>query len=194
MINPEQMQDKTDQELVALTLENQGNFLYLLKRYEDKLKRYILRISNVSGEEAEDILQDTFIKVYQNLNDFDPSLKFSSWIYRITHNEVISHHRRRQARPEGYRMEISEELANKLAADLDTEREIDLGLLRDNLEAALLNIDEKYREVIILKFFEGLDYREISDVLKKPVGTIGTLINRAKNKLREEIGEKISVA
>ncbi|OGF25959.1 hypothetical protein A2303_01365 [Candidatus Falkowbacteria bacterium RIFOXYB2_FULL_47_14] len=188
------MQDKTDQELVALTLENQGYFLYLLKRYEDKLKRYILRISNVSGDEAEDILQDTFVKVYRNLNDFDQNLKFSSWIYRITHNEVISHYRRRQARPEGYRLELSEELAHKLASDLDTEREIDLGLLRDNLEAALSNIDEKYREVIILKFFEGLDYREISDVLKKPVGTIGTLINRAKNKLREEIGEKIRVA
>jgi len=187
MTNLEQTQDKTDEELAVLTLENQGNFLYLLKRYEDKLMRYILRISNVSREEAEDILQDTFIKVYQNLNDFDPELKFSSWIYRITHNQVVSHHRRRQARPEGYKIELSDELANKLAADLNTPREIDRGLLRQGLEAALLNIDEKYREVIVLKFFEGLDYREISDILKKPVGTIGTLINRAKIKLREEM-------
>lgn len=190
MINPEQTENKTDEDLVRLALENQGNFLYLLKRYEDKLMRYILRISNFSREEAEDILQDTFIKVYQNLNDFDPELKFSSWIYRITHNQVISHYRRHQARPEGYKIELSDELANRLAADLDTPREIDLALLRKNLEAALLNIDEKYREVIVLKFFEGLDYREISDVLKKPIGTVGALINRAKIKLRDEIAKK----
>ena len=82
---------KTDAELVALTLKDQEVFLHLVNRYQDKLFRYIRRITGVSMECAEDILQEAFIKIYRNLNDFDPDLSFSSWVYRITHNEALNH-------------------------------------------------------------------------------------------------------
>ena len=97
MINEENCSEKSDEEWAYLTAENQGYFLCIMKKYEIPLKRYVGRISNFSQEEIEDILQEVFIKVYQNINDFDDSLKFSSWIYRITHNHVISKFRKHKS-------------------------------------------------------------------------------------------------
>lgn len=178
---------KTDVKLVALTLKNQENFKEIINRYEQKLFAYIRRISSFSPEEAEDVLQEVFIKVYQNLNDFDQSLKFSSWIYRIAHNQTISNYRKIKARPQGYDMEEKDNFLNSIASDLDIEKNIDNKMLRKNIDQVLARIDIKYREVLILKFLEEKDYKEISDILKKPMGTVATLINRAKKKFREEI-------
>ena len=91
----------TDEQLLELAKTNEQAFACLVDRYEKKLLSYIMRISNVNLQEAEDILQDAFIKAYTNINDFDSKLKFSSWMYRITHNEVISAYRKRKARPQG---------------------------------------------------------------------------------------------
>ena len=76
MLDNTHIDQLNDQELVLLTLENQGYFAYLIDRYKAKLFRYIKRLSNVSNEEAEDILQDVFLKTYLNLNSFTTSLKF----------------------------------------------------------------------------------------------------------------------
>jgi len=187
MLNIHDFSDKTDEELVERTLENQGDFLYIMNRYQSKLLAYILRISNVSYEEAEDVLQNVFIKVYRNLNSFDTGLKFSSWIYRITHNEVISNFRKIQARPQNYEREINEEILNRITIDFDIEKEINNKYLRKIINNVLINLDEKYREVLVLRFFEEKDYNEISDILKKPIGTVSTLLNRAKKYFKEEL-------
>ncbi|MDO8260053.1 MAG: RNA polymerase sigma factor [Candidatus Magasanikbacteria bacterium] len=178
---------KTDEELVILILENQGYFTYLIERYERKLLAYVLRISNVSHQEAEDILQDVFIKVYQNLNDFDPDLKFSSWIYRITHNEVISNYRKRRSRDKDLVIDIDDADLENFASDLDITQELDDKLLRQNIFKVLDKLDIKYREVLVLKFLEEKNYREISDIIKKPMGTVATLINRAKKAFLTEL-------
>lgn len=187
MVNNKDYSDTSDEKLVKLALENQSYFAYIIKRYEDKLFRYILRISNVSREEAEDILQDTFIKVYQNLNDFDHDLKFSSWIYRITHNQVISNFRKNKHSAKDVSIDIDDNIINKLASSLDIEKEVDSQFLRKNIEQVLNNLDIKYREILVLKFLEEKEYQEISDILKKPVGTVGTLVNRAKKRFKEEL-------
>ena len=170
--------DKSDNELVALTLEEKGYFRYILERYEGKLKRYILRLSGVNNEEAEDILQDVFIKVYKNLNGFDQDLKFSSWIYRITHNEVISHHRKIIARPQ--LSEINEEVAEKIRSEFDLEEEVHNRHMAGQIALVLKDLKPAYREILILKFFEEKSYEEISDILKKSTGTVATLIRAAK--------------
>ena len=87
----EDLREKTDEELVALALKDPQVYASIMERYEEKLLRYIMRISVNSKEDAEDVLQDVFLSAYKNLNDFDQDLKFSSWIYRIAHNKVISH-------------------------------------------------------------------------------------------------------
>jgi RNA polymerase sigma-70 factor (ECF subfamily) len=187
IMRPEDMTAKSDEELVALTLENQSFFLYLIRRYEEKLLRYIMRISGLAREDAEDVLQDVFIKVYRNLYGFDHNLKFSSWIYRITHNQVISNYRRGQARPQTEPLNPDDDKIKRLASDLDISGEMDNKILRQNIFKVLDTMDINYREVLILKFLEDKDYQAISDILEKPIGTVATLINRGKQKFREEM-------
>lgn len=187
MINFEACKEKSDEEIVILTLKNEEYFSCLVHRYQEKLMYYIQRISGVSKEETEDILQDTFIKIYTNLNDFDKSLKFSSWAYRITHNQVISNFRKIKARPESISFEACADSAlYSLVSDLDFEKRIDIQFLRSDVDTILKKLDITYREMLILKFFEEKSYKEISDILKKPMGTIAILLNRAKAKFKEE--------
>jgi len=190
MIKDQKYQEKTDEELVLLALSDQDDFLYLMRRYEKKLLAYISRITNVNRDEAEDILQDTFIKIYQNLNDFDTELKFSSWAYRIAHNQVISNYRKIKSRPQSIPMDINEEILGNLASSLDVKKDLDVVFLRENIKKVLANLEIKYREILILKFLEEKNYKEISDILKKPMGTVATLINRAKKEFKEELLEQ----
>jgi len=177
----------SDKELVKLSLADQSNFLYLVNRYKGPLLGYIRRLTNVSLEDAEDTLQEIFIKVYLNLNGFNDDLKFSSWIYRIAHNQVISNHRKLKARPEGYKVNIEDSVARHLVADIDIEDKVDLKLLRDNIFQILDELDEKYREVLVLKFLEEKNYKEISDIIKKPPGTVASTISKAKKEFKKEI-------
>ena len=185
MANNNDFANKTDEELVALTLRNQDFFAQIMRRYEAKLARYIRRISGVRAEEAEDVLQESFIKIYQNLNAFDRSLRFSSWAYRITHNQVISHFRKSRARPQT--ADFNEALLETLASDIDSAKDMDRKLLRRHFEKTFKTLDTKYREVLILKYFEEKDYKEISDIIKKPMGTVANLLNRAKKNLKKEL-------
>ena len=176
-----------DQELVLLTLENQGYFAYLVDRYKSKLFRYIKRLSNVSNEEAEDILQDIFLKTYLNLNSFTTSLKFSSWIYAIAHNQVISNFRKIKARPEGSSVTIDLGLSEALASDLNIEKVTDSKLLAEQVAAALAKLKPKYREVLILKYLEEKNYQEMSDIIKKPMGTVASMLNTARSEFKKVI-------
>jgi len=179
--------DKKDIELVQLSLENQDYFLCIVKKYEIPLMRYIRRITNINFEDAEDLLQEVFIKVYTNLNGFDPNLKFSSWIYRIAHNEVISNFRKLKVRPEKINSEINENVLEKIKSELNIEKEIDQKILKVKLNQLINQLNIKYKEVIILKYLENKSYEEISDIIKKPTNTVGTLINRAKKQLNNII-------
>ncbi|PJE60087.1 MAG: RNA polymerase sigma factor SigW [Candidatus Portnoybacteria bacterium CG10_big_fil_rev_8_21_14_0_10_44_7] len=185
-IKKEKCVQKTDEQLVKLTLKNQDWFFCIVRRYEGKLLGYIRRISGVGQQEAEDVLQDVFLKIYQNLNDFDPDLKFSSWIYRITHNQVISNYRKIKARPQSIFVD-NENIFDGIASGLDLNREVNLRELRKVIRRALTRIDKKYREVLILKFLEEKDYQEISDILKRPSGTVAAQIKRGKEKLKKEL-------
>jgi RNA polymerase sigma-70 factor (ECF subfamily) len=177
---------KTDEELVKMALENQDCFLYIMERYQKKLLAYILRISGFSREDAEDTLQEVFVKIYVNLNSFDDNLKFSSWVYRITHNEVINNYRKKKSRPQCV-MDLDDEFLNNLASDFKTDGLTDGNFLKDNVAKTMEKLESKYREVLILRFWEDKDYKEISDILKKPMGTVATLISRAKAGFQEEI-------
>jgi len=179
------LQDKTDEEIIKMVLDNPDLFLVLMRRYEAKLIRYIRRITNVSLEDAEDILQESFIKIYQNLNNFDARLKFSSWAYRITHNQVISNYRKLKARPQATFSDISEDIVNNLQSDFDVILGLDHEYNKKFITKTLNKMDAKYREVLILKFWEDRSYEEISDILKKPAGTVATLINRAKKQFKK---------
>lgn len=187
MINLDECEKKEDSELVALSLKNQDYFYCIISRYERAILYYILRISSSTKEDAEDILQDVFMSVYENLNEFDNSLKFSSWIYRIAHNKTISAWRKKKVRPQAILIGEDTELFNFIPSDEDILGDLEKKHSAQELRAALDKLDEKYKEILILKFLEDKDYSEISDILKKPMGTVATLINRAKKKLKEQL-------
>ncbi|HEY5587404.1 MAG TPA: sigma-70 family RNA polymerase sigma factor [Candidatus Paceibacterota bacterium] len=191
MTNHEGCNIKTDNELVKLSLDNPDHFLCLTRRYESKLLHYIMRISKFRREDAGDILQDVFVKTYYNLNEFDDELKFSSWIYRIAHNQTVSEIRKKSSRPS---IPFEKEDIDRFEDAFDISKEIDNFFDREKINEALSKLDEKYREVLVLRFLDEKDYVEIADILKKPVSTIGNLILRGKKLFKEEYDKLLIIS
>lgn len=187
MIIDPQIEKLSDEEIVDLTIKNQDFFIYLINRYKIKLGYYINRLTNIRPEDIEDLLQEIFLKIYLNLNDFDHSLKFSSWIYSITHNQIINNYRKIQARPEGHATAIDNDLIGRLASEFNITAEIDQNYLNKNVSKILEQLKQKYREILVLKFFAEKDYQEISDIIKKPIGTVGSMMNKAKQEFKKEL-------
>ncbi len=182
--------EATDEELVSLSVEKKEYFAILMERYASRLFRYVIRISGVTKEEAEDLVQEVFIKAYLNLNDFDTSLRFSSWIYRIAHHQTISAYRKRQVRPEGNRIDVEENVLHQIASDEDIARNLDREIQAQVIREAIERLDEPTREILVLRYFEEKDYAEIADILQEPAGTVATHLYRAKKKLRILLEEK----
>lgn len=182
---PENM---SDEEIVSMALREKAFFAHIVYRYEDKLARYIMRLGIRNAEDREDTLQDIFIKIYKNLNDFDTSLSFSSWVYRIAHNEAVSAYRKKNVRPEGHLIDAGDEIvARELTAEEGAEKLFDEKVNAQEVGRALECLDEKYKSALILRYFEHKEYEEISDILKIPTGSVGTLLHRGKKQLKEEI-------
>ncbi|MEA1926075.1 MAG: RNA polymerase sigma factor [Patescibacteria group bacterium] len=179
---------RSDEELVKLAKKNKSCYVCLMERYEDKMMRYVRRISGVNIETAEDIVQNVFLKVYVNLNAFKQDLKFSSWLYRIAHNETINYWRRNKKRSgSDISWDNNEALKNIIKDEHNTEQEVYQKITNEQLIETLKGMDEKYRSVLILNYLEGKSYQEIADILKKPIGTVGTLLNRAKKILKKRL-------
>jgi RNA polymerase sigma-70 factor (ECF subfamily) len=180
----EEHQHLDDQELVACALRDKQKFALIVKRYEEALQRYIYRLGCRDRSAAQDILQEVFIKAYIYLNDYDASLSFSSWIYRIVHNETMSFFRKERIRPQLLETDENLLLLEKMTDEGSLTLQQDKDIAAKALREAVGTLDAKFRDVIVLKFFEEKNYEEISDILQIPVGTVGTLINRAKGKLK----------
>ena len=182
-------ENMSDLELVQLSLKDKENFFYLMKRYETKILRYISRLTDVSQEEAEDILQDIFIKLYRNLNGFNQHLKFSSWIYRIAHNEIINHYHKNKSSLKTFNINPDSNEVHRLPDIISDQDDVLNHLLSyeisSDIRKVLAKLPKKYCEVLILRYFEEKKYDEISDILCKPPGTVATLINRAKSRFKK---------
>lgn len=180
----EQHNTSTDQELVVRAIQDKQAFAAIVFRYEAPLLRYIIRLGCKNSFIADDLLQEIFIKTYIHLNEYDPFLQFSSWIYRIAHNEIVSYFRKEKRRSGVLTKDDLIGLFENItdAADviaLECEQHTAM-----EIQAALDRLEPKYRDVIVLKFFEEKSYEEISDILLIPQGTVATLINRAKKKIK----------
>jgi RNA polymerase sigma-70 factor (ECF subfamily) len=178
---------QSDQEIIEYAKENKECYRLLIERYEDKLTRYVRRISGVPTESIEDIVQDVFLKVYLNLNSYDPDKSFSSWIYRIAHNETINFWRKNKRKNESVVSLESEGALANLRDGRNVEAEV-LGRMNGGLALkALENINGKYRDAVVMNHLEEASYREISEKLEVPIGTVGTLISRGRKMLREHL-------
>lgn len=186
MVVPKAICDKySELEIIQRALEEVDYFSCLYERYEARLLRYIKRLAKLSDAEAADVLQEAFINIWKNLRGFDQSLKLSSWIYRIVHNQALSAFRKKKS----FGKEDKATWDEGLAAQLPDQAPLADSLEMDDLDLSTHEVLDRmplhYKEVLVLKFLESMSYEEISDVLKLPEGTVATRINRAKKAFRE---------
>ncbi len=175
--------DLTDESLVVkVREENKELFSMVMERYRLKLTHYLRKFIH-SSDELEDVLQVVFIKTYQNLFGFNKDQKFSSWIYRIAHNEAVNHLKKFSKSV----ISLDEEEYRLIDEKIDLPAHVDHTLLKKKIEDALTNLKDKYREVVILYFFEQKSYEEISDILRIPTSTVGTLLARSKKSLKKHL-------
>ena len=177
--------EKSD-ELIATEIQ-QGNIDaigVLIDRYETKLKRYGMRFLT-HDDDIEDVVQEIFIKAYQNIQSFDPKRKFSSWIYRIAHNEFINHIRYHARDPlPFFDFEVDTLIPHPFSDDTP-ESDLERKETKELMDRALKKLDSKYREILLLFYYEELSYEEIADILRIPKSTVGVRLNRAKKELKK---------
>ncbi len=181
--NMEEIKNKTDEEIIKLVRQSDKElYSQIIKRYQDKLIRYAEYLIG-DYDKASDVVQESFIKAYINLNGFNPNKKFSSWIYRIVHNEAIN-------------LMNKNKRTVKMDPDIDFDSEINIEdiYVRNELVShthdCLEKMDLIYREPLSLYYLEDKSYEEISDILRLPMGTVAVRINRAKIILKNICKEK----
>ncbi len=180
---------RPDVALVHESLLHPQAYKELIDRYSPRLLRYARRLGCIHEHDAKDVVQESFIKAYVNLRSFDPAMSFSSWIYRICHNEAMSWFRKQRIRPQPAPTEDELRYLEGQADGKDLFSEVAKRFQATQLQEALAKLDDTSRQVLILRFFEERSYEEISDILRKPPGTVATLISRAKKKLRKHLSD-----
>lgn len=171
----------TDEEITRrVQAGDREAFGTLMARYEPKLLRYAVRLLG-ERDRGEEVVQETFIRAYRNINAFNPSMRFSPWIYRIAHNQAITEIRRTQRSPLALDLDTlvafsSEEEASDAAEQAQT---------RQLIETYLQQLPPSYREILVLFYLQELGYQEISDILRIPKSTVGVRLRRARTALKK---------
>lgn len=156
----------------------------LVDRYEAKLTRYVKKFT-LNKDDVSDIVQTIFIKAYTNLQSFDTTRSFNSWIYRIAHNESVNYLKKKGGEKISF-IDFDTFFPHPFAKETSDKE----ALSREEkhfLETSLKTISPKYREVLVLYFYEELSYVEIAEILRIPVATVGVRIRRGKEALKEAL-------
>jgi RNA polymerase sigma-70 factor (ECF subfamily) len=174
-----QKEEITDAEIMQRVAQEPELFVFIVDRYEAKLRRYVTRLMPGLREETDDVLQEVFLNAYVSAYGYDSSLPFSSWLYRIAHNSAVSWLRKKSARPET--VDLGEdECLTFLASMEESSEKKEVHLSKDAVSRTLALLPEKHRTPLVLRFLEEKTYEEMSDILRVPVNTVGTLVFRAK--------------
>lgn len=171
------------------TLVQRGDieaFGVLMQRYEAKMLRYARKFL-FGYEDAEDLVQDIFLKAYVNIQDFDTKRRFSPWLYRIAHNEFINSIKKRGREPIPF-FDPDALFPHPLSVDT-ADRRINERETKELLDRYLGELSPKYREPLILFYFEEMNYQEIAEVLRIPTSTVGVRLQRGRIALRKLIAK-----
>ncbi|MFQ5703526.1 MAG: RNA polymerase sigma factor [Gemmatimonadales bacterium] len=193
MTAPTDLTTATDQQVVEHASGGaEAAFRELIRRYQRPVFSLIYRMVR-DRELAEDLTQETFVKVLNAIDRYRPEYKFSSWIFKIANNASIDHLRRKELdtlsldggpdattpdRVDATALKIGDTAENPLA-------ELEARELGSAIECAVATLRPDYRACIILRHVEGRPYEEISEILDLPLGTVKTYIHRARAELRE---------
>jgi RNA polymerase sigma-70 factor (ECF subfamily) len=172
-------QQKSDEEIARLVQTgNVDVFGELVGRYEQKLKRYGKKF--LAGDEAavEDAVQEAFLKAYQNILSFDVQRRFSPWIYRIAHNEFVNLLKKKKSEP--MRFFDTDIIFPHPVAKERTEQRAEERLMSELIDQCMDKLSVKYREPLVLYYFEQQSYEEIADILHIPVSTVGVRLKRGR--------------
>ncbi|MCE1165383.1 MAG: sigma-70 family RNA polymerase sigma factor [Bacteroidetes bacterium] len=178
----------TDEELILkFQADDAGAFNELVYRYKDKVVNFLFRYTG-DRDEAEDLAQDTFIKVYRSKHLYKEIARFSTWFYTIAVNTAKTN-----AKKKGRMSTIS-------ISDFDPENEKDYdlkdsgltpeetanaGIENEYIQKAINSLDEEFRTIIVLRDIQDLEYEEIAKITGLPMGTVKSRINRAREKLKK---------
>jgi RNA polymerase sigma-70 factor (ECF subfamily) len=175
-----------DDRLIDRTLAGQSAaYGDLVGRYQDRLRASLLRLTG-SAEEAEDVAQEAFVQAYLKLTSFQRSSRFYTWVYRIAFNLAVSKSRKR--RPRLSLSAVEESGGIDPVCDAPSPGEPLLAGERSALlHAAIAELEEEHRQVIVLREFDGLDYQQIADLIGAPIGTVRSRLFRARAQLRQRL-------
>ena len=169
---------------------DQNAFGEIVEMYKDKVFQISYRMLG-NRHEAEDIVQEAFIRAYVNIQRYNLELKFSTWLYRITTNLCID--RIRKKKPDYYLdaevkgtegLTMYSQVPSKTTLPEDDVESLEL---QDTIQKEIMKLPEKYRSVIVLKYIEELSLKEISEILEMPLGTVKTRIHRGREALRKRL-------
>ena len=164
-------------------------FSLLVQRYQGRLFPTIARLVG-SPDDAEDVLQDAFVRAFEKLDQFQGDSSFYTWIYRIAVNLALSGHRRRRVRSAAAAARRAAARRADLAdesAEADPSAPLERAERERIVRAALDELGPEHRAVVILKDFDGRRYEEISAILDIPVGTVRSRLHRARCELRDRL-------
>jgi len=191
--DPQQgLRNASDQDVVVAARNGvEAAYRELVRRYERPVFSLLYRMVR-NREQAEDLSQETFIKVLNALGSYRPEYKFSSWVFKIANNAAIDHLRKREldtlsleGSPHADTPEKLEatalQIGEKAESALDAVANKELG---GEIERAIAKLRPEYRTCILLRHVEGRAYEEIAEMLDLPLGTVKTYIHRARNELR----------
>jgi RNA polymerase sigma-70 factor (ECF subfamily) len=192
MVLPEQLATATDQEVVLWARKgHEWAYRELVRRYQRPIFSLIYRMVR-DRERAEDLAQETFVKVLNALESYRPEYKFSSWIFKIANNAAIDHLRRKEldtlsldGAPDAVTSERREGTSLQIAAQSESPlQELEARELGEVIERAIAQLRPEYRSCILLRHVQGYAYEEIATMLDLPLGTVKTYIHRARSELR----------
>ena len=183
----------TDEQLILnFQKGHRDAFNELVVRYKDKLTNFIYRFT-YDIDSAEDLAQDTLLKVYINKNSYREIAKFSTWIYTIASNLAKTELRKIKRRQTYSISDLSSddrEFVIHRAEDQSFEQIEDTSVSSSILQESLTEIDDEFKNIIILRDIQELSYDEISKIVEVPLGTVKSRINRGRVKLQELLKKK----
>jgi len=167
---------------------NERAFEILVNRYQDAIVNYAFRFVG-NYEDACDVAQETFLRLFKNKMKYEPIAKFSTWLYTIAGNVAKSELRRKRTSrivPLNQTDEDGEEQTWDLPdTEYTPDQQVDMTLIEQYLQEALMKIPPSYREVIVMRDIQDLEYEEIAKVTGLPLGTVKSRINRGRLQLQE---------
>jgi RNA polymerase sigma-70 factor (ECF subfamily) len=180
----------TDEKLIAdFQAGNERAFVELVERYKDRLINFVYRFLN-DMTDAEDLVQETFLKVYKNKHAYREIAKFSTWIYTIAGNLARSELRKRKRRKTFTMSQLSfaDNEFTPVDPGKDTEGIVFNTYAGEEIMKAIKQLTEPFKTIIILRDIQELSYEDISTILDIPMGTVKSRVNRARLKLQETLG------